>query len=329
MAVYTVLDREEVEAFIKPFGIGPLIDYEGVAAGIENTNYFLSTDQSNFPTEFTTAPIQHFVLTIFESANVSDLDFFIQLTTMLNQQGLPVPCPIQDADGNAIRTLYEKPALIMPKLPGEHIKHPNAEQCSAIGKILGKIHLVCQSSDLEHKGSRDLSWLGNTIETLRPMLDSIDGQLLDELERFQQITSGLTTLPTAVIHSDLFRDNALFSGNQLTGVIDFNSAGNGYLMYDLAVTANDWCSKADGSLDQELVTAILTAYQTVRPFTASEKELWNDFLRVAATRFWVSRLAVKLQPEIHHRRGGLVEPKNPQHYKNILIQRIHSPQAPL
>ncbi|MEE8057181.1 MAG: homoserine kinase [Pseudomonadales bacterium] len=326
MAVYTVLDRENIEHFIEPFGIGPLIDFEGVAAGIENTNYFVSTDPSDFPNELQTEPTRHFVLTLFEAIDTQELDFFVALTTLLNLHGLPVPCPLTDANGAAIQSLQGKPALLIPKLGGEHPDQPSQEQCQAIGQALGNVHKVCVESGLQHSSSRGFGWLENCAADLRPQLVGVEQTLLDEIPRFLQQVAKHPDLPQAVIHGDLFRDNTLFEGNTLIGLIDFNSAGSGYLMYDLAVIINDWCSKTDGSLNQQLTATLVAAYQQVRPFSNDEALLWNDFLRIAATRFWISRLTMQLQPQASHRPGGLVELKDPQQYKNILLQRIHNPQ---
>lgn len=325
MAVYTVIDRDDVEAFIEPFGIGPLIDYEGVAAGIENSNYFLSTDQSNHPSELRTEPVRHYVLTIFETASVEELEFFVELTTFLSLKGLPVPCPCKDADGVAIQRLQCKPALLVEKMPGQHPDNPSPRQCQTMGKTLAEVHLACLSADFKHRGSRSLDWLQQQADAMSPQLEKTDRELLDEIPRLIQQCKDHPDLPRAVIHGDLFRDNTLFQNDDLTGLIDFNSAGEGFLMYDLAVVINDWCSQPSGELDQELVSAMLTAYQQVRPFTADEKTLWPDFLSLAAARFWVSRLAVQLSAEPNQLPGGLVEHKDPHVYKTLLLQRLHDP----
>ncbi|MFA7553167.1 MAG: homoserine kinase [Spongiibacteraceae bacterium] len=326
MAVYTVLERHDVEAFIEPFGIGQLLSFKGIADGVENTTYFISTDQSRFASETRTEPTQNFVLTIFEAIEQHELAFFIELTTFLNRQGLAVPCPLTDANGIVMHFIQDKPALLVPKLKGEHPKQPTLAQCRAIGTAVAQIHLACMKAKLAHEGSHNFDWLAEAINRIRPALDSEENELLNELKRFQQLAASHPELPQTVIHSDLFRDNTLFDQDRLSGIIDFNSASSGYLMFDLAVIVNDWCSKSDGSIDTPLMTEIITAYQHIRPFTTAEKTLWNDFLRVAALRFWVSRRVAQLQPEHGHKRGGLIEPKNPQQYKNILLQRIRYPQ---
>jgi homoserine kinase type II len=325
MAVYTVLDREDIENYIAPFGIGPLVSYEGIAEGIENTKYAITTDQSEFGNEFQSEAMQHFVLTLFESQSIEELSFYADLTTLLNLRGLPAPCPVRDTDGAMLKMLQGKPALLMPEVPGEHSSQPNVKQCQEIGETLANIHKVCIDANLNHDGPRNIEWLVASAAELKPHLDQTDQDLLNnEINHFINVHNSGLDLPRSVIHGDLFRDNALFVGDRLAGIINFFSASNGYLLHDLAVVTNDWCSEHDGSLNQELCGALLTGYRKNRPLTNDEESVWKDFLRIAAVRFWVTRLLIKLKPAAHHRPGSLMEFKDPQEYKNILMQRIYS-----
>ncbi len=323
MAVYTVLNREEVAAFIGPVGIGPLVSFEGVFAGIDNSNYFITTDQSDFRREERTAPLQHFVLTIFESIPAEKLSSYIDLTTLLNHRGLPVPCPITDSHGTAMHPLHGKPALLTPKIAGEAPLQPSPVQCRAIGKALAGIHRVTQDSNLQLR-SRDLDWLAQQAGTLAARLPVDEQPLLAEVSRFQQLASQHPGLPQAIIHGDLFRDNTLFEGDNLNGIIDFNTAHYGYLLLDLAIVANDWCSDDEGRLLPALAEPLIDSYQRERPLQQAEKALWNDFLRLGAARFWVSRLAARHEAS---KPGELVETKDPDQYRAILKRRICEPET--
>ncbi len=328
MAVYTRLDRNDIEAFLKPYSLGKLLDYKGVADGIENTNYFVTVEHGIEPDS---SNPQSYVLTIFESQQHDDLPFFVELTTLLYERGSPVPSPVRDRHGTAIQTVKSKPALLVPKLPGSHPETPTLKQCRAIGAELARIHQHTLNSKLQHESNRGLTWLSNTAAAIKPLLqDPTDQQLLQEPERFQRLCSEHpNALPQAVIHSDLFRDNALFVGEQLSGVIDFNSAGTGYLLFDLAVVVNDWSSRTDAldaSFDMTLASAIVNAYRSIRPLNDTETLLWNDFLRVAAARFWISRLSGQLQVNDDTSPPNLTVTKNPLTYKNILLKRIKHPQ---
>lgn len=323
MAVYTVLDRDDIAQFIEPFGIGPLLDFEGVAAGVENSNYFISTDQSAVASELRTAAVGHFVLTVYEFHDRSDLDFYIALTTMLNREGLPVPCPLRDANGVASHTLKGKPAVLVPRIAGQHPQLPTVRQCRELGSTLAHLHLACLGWRQSHAGPRSLDWLRATADRLRPLLGTGDIELLQVLEQFDAATAGVS-LPRAVIHGDMFRDNVLFEGDTLTAIIDFNSAGDGFLLLDLAVVVNDWCSRGDGSLDLQRAHPLVAAYCEVRPLSEDENRLWDPFLRLAALRFWVSRTASLLLPQDNLRPGSLVGNKDPLEFRHILQHRLQT-----
>jgi homoserine kinase type II len=122
-------------------------------------------------------------------------------------------------------------------------------------------------------------------------LDEAPQRLLqDALDEIEAHKAQILTLPRANLHADLFRDNAMFEGTHLTGLIDFYNACSGPMLYDVAIALNDWCSDENGVIDGQRARALLGAYASLRPFTAKEAELWPTLLRVACVRFWLSRL---------------------------------------
>ena len=279
MSVFTPLARPELETFLAPYGLGRLRDFQGIAAGSENTNYFISLEQGEF------------VLTLVERGPVQDLPFFIELLDVLHEADLPVPYALRTTDGSALRELAGKPALLQPRLPGKHISEPNTQHCVQIGELLGHLHLATREHVLERKTDRGLDWMLTEGAGLVSHLDPVSGQLLKAaLEEIERLKPGIMALPRSNLHADLFRDNALFEGTHLTGVIDFYNACSGPMLYDLAIALNDWCSREDGQIDPQRARAMLGAYAALRPFTASEAELWPTMLRVGCVRFWLSRL---------------------------------------
>ena len=126
-----------------------------------------------------------------------------------------------------------------------------------------------------------------------------------------------------MIHADLFRDNALFEGDELRGIIDFYYACNHYLLYDVAITVNDWCIDA-GKINDTRLNAFLSHYQQIHPFTDAEKQVWSILLRRAGLRFWLGRLL-----ELHFPRGNgdaLTHVKDPRVLQTILERHISHPQ---
>jgi homoserine kinase type II len=307
MSVFTPLARPELETFLAPYGLGRLHDFQGIAAGSENSNFFVSLEQGEY------------VLTLVERGPIQDLPFFIELLDVLHEANLPVPYALRTTDGSALRELAGKPALLQPRLPGKHIKEPNTQHCVQIGELLGHLHLATRERVLERKTDRGLDWMlaegGNFLSHLGESQRGLLKSSLDEIERLKPRILGL---PRSSLHADLFRDNVLFEGTHLTGLIDFYNACSGPMLYDVAIALNDWCSLENGQIDGPRARALLGAYAGLRPFTASEAELWPTMLRVACVRFWLSRL---IAAESFAGQDVLIH--DPMEFQQRLAQRQH------
>ncbi len=304
MSVYTPVERDELEAFLQNYPLGELLEYEGISAGIENTNYFVTTADKQM------------VLTLFENHTADELGYFLDLMAFLAEHDVPSAHPLADNSGNYLRELNGKPAALVMRLKGGGIDATNTEQCAAIGQALAQLHVAGQEFEGRRDNDRGPHWWRTTRDAVFSKLSSDEQALLQEELAFQT-SHRFDSLPRGVIHADLFRDNALFDGNTLTGLIDFYYACNDVLLYDVAVTLNDWCSTENGGLDNEKAGAMLAAYSRVRPISEAEEQAWPVMLRAAALRFWLSRLQDMHFP----REGELTHIKDPRVFERILRQR--------
>lgn len=317
MAVYTQLSAQQIQALAERVGIGRVTSIQAVAAGVENTTYFLSAADASAGSP----AHSEYVLTIAETISATDLQFIAELCELLSHHGLPVPAPLRGSNG-AVVMLANKPAVVVPKIPGAHPTQPTIAQCAGIGGALGHLHQVTQAASLHHSSHRSLDWVLATGERLLDYLATADRMLLSrELALLDAFLAGDMHLPEGVIHGDLFRDNALFLNDKLTAIIDFFSAGTGFLLLDLAITANDWCRLDDTFLSAQL-RALSAGYAAARPLTPAEIDAWPHLLRIGALRFWVSRLA-----EVHI--GDAVRPagqrKDPDEYRQLLLTHRNHP----
>lgn len=304
MSVYTEVSRDDLVTFLNDYTVGKLVSYEGISDGIENTNYFVTTEQGQF------------VLTLFEQHDFGELAYFLDVMTFFYQQGIPSAHPAADNQGNYLKVLCGKPAALVMRLSGRGVNTiASIKQCQAIGDVLGKMHTVGQQFEVHRTSERGPDWRQLMAETLLPHLDGYSAKLLRGELSFQQSYANLD-LPTGVTHSDLFRDNALFDGDKLKGIIDFYYACDEYLLYDLAVAVNDWCVGEDGLIDTQRYAALIGAYSQQRELTEPEVGNFNLVLRAAALRFWLSRLQDKLFP----REGELTQIKDPDYFFKILKQ---------
>ncbi|PKO47388.1 MAG: homoserine kinase [Betaproteobacteria bacterium HGW-Betaproteobacteria-22] len=305
MSVFTSVSVQELQYWLQGYAIGDLLELKGISSGITNTNYFVITTQNRY------------VLTLFEHNAMDELPYYIDLMSHLAAHGVPCPQPVHNQSGVSLHMLNGKPAVLMSCLSGRDVDTPNTAQCAEVGKHLAKMHIAGQSfKQPTHPNPRDAIWRRQTAEKVLPHLTMEDQQLLADTLTFQA-TLDLAALPKGVIHADLFRDNVLFNDDQIGGLIDFYYACEDVLAYDLAIAVNDWCVHEDGSLDASRLEAMLQAYQQVRPFVEAEHAAWYALLRIAALRFWLSRLYDKLFPQD----GELTHAKDPDHFKNILKLR--------
>ena len=304
MSVFTRVDRHNLEQFLSRFDQGDLLSFKGVSEGIENTNYFVTTTRGAF------------VLTLVEQWPAAEVPYFIDLMSWLTQRGIPSARPIADVNGQTLHILLDRPAALVERLEGESTEEPTVENCRAVGNVLAKLHVAGRDFPQQRLDQRGIEWRINTAKTLAPVINSADRDCLDEeINHYQGLA--LDDCPRGVIHADLFPDNVLLRNGEISGVIDFYYACNDILIYDVAITANQWCANKNGRLLQAKLDALLGAYHQVRPLQAAERDVWPAMLRYGALRFWVSRLKDKEFPK----QGHLTTIKDPDAIKSILLDR--------
>lgn len=307
MSVFTPVDSPELETLLKEYDLGALIDFKGISEGIENTNYFVTTTGGEY------------VLTLFESIGFDELPYYLELMAFMAEHGLPCAHPLADRRGHYLRHFKGKPASLVQRLKGHSVMNPDLDQCRAIGKALGRLHVEGRNFTARRENTRGFTWWRAVTERLLPHLDDTDALLLREELNFQARHRPLD-LPQGVIHGDLFRDNVLFRDNQITGIIDFYYACHDALLYDVAITVNDWCTYPDDLLRWDKALALLSGYHEQRALQSRERAAWPILLRAAALRFWLSRLKDKLSP----RPGELTQIRDPAQYERILRAHVEN-----
>jgi homoserine kinase type II len=313
MAVFTEVSFDEAASLIEHLDIGRLTSLEACAGGIENTNYFADTTQGRY------------VLTLFERLTFEQLPFYLHLMKHLALRGIPVPDPHANEAGELLLSLKGKPAAVVNRLRGRHHLAPDEHNCASVGAVLARMHLAGADFGLQQPNLRGLAWWTETVPVVMPFLSEAQVQMIStELALAQQVAGSAAhaTLPRGVIHADLFRDNVMFDGDELTGVFDFYFAGFDTLLFDVAVCLNDWCiDLTSGSLIEERAEAFVAAYDAVRAFTPDELRLLPALMRSAALRFWISRLW-----DVHLPRGASVlTAHDPVHFERVLRQRANQP----
>ncbi len=308
MAVYTEVADESLIEYLTHYDIGELHSLKGIAGGVENSNYMLTTDAGPF------------ILTLYEKrVDKDDLPFFLGLMEHLSEKGINCPLPVKMNNGKTLGELSGRPSAIISFLDGFEVKRPQASHCFEVGKALAQMHLAGSGFDITRRN-------GLTLEDWRPLFEKSAG-------RGDEVQSGLSqlieseldyleahwpkNLPEGVIHADLFTDNVFFLKGELSGIIDFYFACNDILAYDLATCLNAWCFETNGSFNTTKAIALVKGYEQVRPLSEEEFSAMPILARGSALRFLLTRLYDWLNVPA----GALVTPKNPEEY--ITKLKVH------
>lgn len=304
MAVYTTLSAEDLAALLSQYDIGAALSCEGIAEGVENTNYKLTTAHGRY------------ILTLFEKrTSEADLPFFMGVMEQLAARGFPAPRPIAAKSGSPIARAAGKPSAIVSFLDGVWPHTWDVTHCEAVGDALARMHVALEGFGMERANTLSINGWEALLqprlaeaEALRPGLAALIARDMADVR-----AAWPSALPRGAIHADLFPDNVFFEGERVSGVIDFYFACTDFLAYDLAVCLNAWCF--DGAhYDIARGRAMIGAYENVRPLSAAERAALPALARGAALRFLATRLTDwSATPE-----GATVTPKDPLEYADKL-----------
>ncbi|OJW74531.1 MAG: homoserine kinase [Sphingomonadales bacterium 63-6] len=318
MAVYTHLGAEDLAALIAHYDVGELVSAKGIAEGVSNSNWLVeTTGREGYGARF--------ILTMYERRiELGDLPFFLGLLDHLAAHDCPVPRTIHDREGAAFRMLDGKAVALIEFLPGVSIDHPEAEQAYSVGRALAGIHLA--SADFSMVRDNDLSLAGwdNLAgvcgeEGLAQIDPSLPAMVRNELAFLRD--NWPLDLPHSVIHADLFPDNVLMMGHQVSGLIDFYFACCDITAYDLAVTHAAWCFAPDGrGFSPEIGSALMKGYESVRTLSQGEVAALPILARGACLRFLLTRA----EDWLHTPADALVTRKDPLAFARRLAFYSHN-----
>lgn len=321
MAVYTEVSKKEARALLRSLGLGELSGLQACSGGIENTNYFVSTELDG--------QVHDYVLTLFERLSAQQLPFYLQLMKHLAERGISVPEPQPGAKGSLVLALNGKPAAVVNRLRGHSVQQPGAEHCAQMGAALAHLHLAGRDFVPQQPHLRGLTWWNETVPVVLPFLGTDQAALIRAelaLQNHVAASSQYLALPRGVIHADLFLDNVLFTGTDdapvLSGIFDFYFAGVDTWLFDLAVCLNIWCVDPLAHYHQPMLAhQFIASYTAIRPLQVAERALLPVMLRAAALRFWISRLWDYHLP----RPAAVLAAHDPTHFEQVLRMRSMAP----
>ncbi|MEM7215129.1 MAG: homoserine kinase [Pseudomonadota bacterium] len=301
MAVYTQIPDSELKEYLARYDIGDLHSLKGIAEGVENSNFLLTTDAGTY------------ILTLYEKrVNPDDLPFFLGLMQHLAGNGLDCPQPVRLRTGDVLSRLASRPSAIISYLDGNSVRRPGPDHCLQVGEAMAAMHLAGEGFKLSRKNALTLKDWRPLFQMSESKADSVardlSGLISGELDYLEK--NWPANLPSGVIHADLFPDNVFFLKDRLSGLIDFYFACNDLFAYDISVCINAWCFEPDNSFNVTKAMALIRGYQKVRKLSSEEILSLPVLCRGSSLRFLLTRLYdwLNVPP------GALVVPKDPTEY---------------
>lgn len=275
MALLTRLSFDQVDALLEPFGLAPARGLEPVPKGSVNSNYFVDTDRGRF------------FLRVFEEQGPEGAGYEMRLLGHLAAHGVPTPAPLTAAGGACFVTLGDKPVAVFPAVRGDELCQARVtpETSRAAGEALARVHLAGASFGERRAGRFDAAGLMARLDAVVPT-DLSEPGLLPRLRA--ELGRPLPDLPFGPIHGDLFRDNVLWQDGRIVALLDFESAADGLLAYDVAVTILAWTYGS--RFEAPLVRSLLAGYEGLRTLSPDERAALPRLAERAACRFVVTRI---------------------------------------
>jgi len=281
MAIYTPLSKREAAWIVEEFGLGDLNSYTGIRNGSVNTHYLLEAKRGRF------------FIKIDEVKSEVEVKQELELLFYLKRQGFPCPQPIKSKSGKYYHELRGKFFSVSRYLDGVELplEALTPTHLEALSRALADLHLVGRGYK---KGIDNRFGFNKVVGMYREVRKQLPSHLKNIIRVLDDEVSYLenyldNNLPKGIMHGDLFPDNVKFKGARLVGIVDFEAACRGKLIYDLATAVNA-LSYLDGRYRIDRFEPLITGYESLRPLSLPEWDSFPNELRFSALRFTVTRI---------------------------------------
>jgi homoserine kinase type II len=281
MAAYTHLTKKEANSLAVEYGLPKVLSVRAVREGSVNTHYLLETVRGKF------------IVKIDEVKSEIEVKRELDLLLFLRKHGFPCPVPLADRRGRHCRDWTGKQMSLYRYIDGHSVVPDDltSPQLENVGRVLADLHLITKAYkkgvDSRFSFDRVAEIYAGVRGRLPHYLKKIVRTLDEELEYLQNYLE--TKLPKGIIHGDLFSDNVMLKGEKVVAVLDFEAAGRGKFIFDLATAVNSLCFEGNRYALKKF-ESLIAGYETLRTLSLAEWDAFPNELRFSAFRFTVTRL---------------------------------------
>lgn len=281
MAAYTQVTKKDANALAADYGLPKVLSVRTVREGSVNSHFLMETARGKF------------IIKIDEVKSEIEVKRELDLLIFLRKHGFPCPVALADRRGRHCRDWGGKQLSLYRHIDG-HALDPDdlsATQLENIGRVMADLHLITKAYkkgvDSRFSFDRIAEIYAGVRGRLPHYLKKIVRTLDEELEYLQNYLEN--KLPKGIIHGDIFSDNLIIKGEKVVAVLDFEAAGRGKFIFDLATAVNALCFEGNRYALKKF-ESLIAGYETLRTLSLAEWDAFPNELRFSAFRFTVTRL---------------------------------------
>ncbi|MDB9761743.1 homoserine kinase [Alphaproteobacteria bacterium] len=288
MAYLTELNEDDIKNITFNYKILDFVSFTPIYEGIQNSNYIITTKSRKY------------IFTIFDDKYVANnLQKFLEFMLFIYKSGFNCPCPINDSRLNLVSNLNNRPSSLVSFLEGKSLCKHRSSHFSFLGQDLAKLHKITLKYPHNIKKRFDKNFYNSNIKDNLNIIENYNLNLINIFKSSFFAYSNLinSSLPSGIIHGDLFPDNVLFNKGNIGGFIDFYYASKDYLISDIAIIIISWCfiTKSGNKIELNMnkVKILLSNYNKIRKITFNELSSLSIICKIYCIRFFLTRLLDK------------------------------------
>lgn len=239
---------------VKFFQFGIPLSMEPFLEGLGNRNFLVTTNSGEF------------VIKECLFHPLEDIKLEMVYLDRLLAHNFPVPSYFQGVNGGKIFRKSDRIFWAQKKVGGKH-PEKTPEVCAVLGKWLAKLHKIpCEGLPPRNHWMTP-AFITRLMESLQNSHLPYKDQALASYEMLRRLD--FDSLPQAIIHNDVCRDNLLFDGSNLIAMIDWEESVTGAAILDVASVIMYFCLH-EGQIMEQNFRALFNGYSAERNFQEAE-----------------------------------------------------------
>ena len=280
MGVFTNLFQDEIDFIEEKYKIKILV-IKNIDNGILNSNFYVEGKNKKY------------ILRIYEANRTIDEEKqeLILLDKITNF--IPVSRAIKNIDNECISIFNNKKIALFEYIDGNAITKIDTHIIREIAMYLGKLHSFTKNisfKEYNRKTRINFNLYYNEIKNSEINF-KFKNELLnlaDEISKYD-----FSTLPSGIIHGDIFPDNVLLDEyNNIKVIFDFNESYYAPFIFDVAIVINFWIQVKDFDFfdKNNFIRDFLNYYSKYRKIEKEELKLLDIACKKIALTFIFLRL---------------------------------------